>query len=100
MTNNGTITDAINISKRFKGAKVDIDSRTIILPCSKGITEEELLWDGMLGKYFMDCGFNVSFETMDIEYTTKGKWINYTGCVFEKGHTAWLRNRLCMILKW
>lgn len=85
----------------LKGRKyynLDYDNDILEIPCSAGITEDEMLEDGMLGDWFKQKGFNVSFRKDDFEYTTKPTWINYRGSVQSKGHTAYLRNRLIMTI--
>ena len=82
--------------KSRKYYNLDYDNNVLEIPLSTGITEEEMLEPGMLGDWFKQKGFNVSFHTGDFEYTTKPTWINYRGSVQSKGHTAFLRNRLIM----
>lgn len=93
------IDQAIKFANGFKGSVVDLNNHTIIIPFSKDSTEEDLMSDGMLGKWFVDNGFDVSFEKKDVEYTTKDKFstrsMNRT-----KGHSAYLRNRLVATITW
>lgn len=84
------------ILKSRKYYNLDYDNNVLELPLSVGITEEEMMEPGMLGDWFKQKGFNVSFRTGDFGYTTKPTWINYRGSVQSKGHTAFLRNRLIM----
>ena len=91
---------AINFANRFKGSQVDTSNHTIIIPFSKGMTEEELMEPGMLGSWFQENGFNVEFSTGDMEYTTKPQWMNYRGWVQSRGHSAMLRDRVIGKFTW
>ena len=91
---------AINFASRFKGSQVDKANHVIIIPFSKGTTEEDLMEPGMLGAWFRDNGFDVEFSTGDMEYTTKPEWMNYRGWVQSKGHSAMLRNRTIGKFTW
>ena len=84
--------------KTRKYYNLDYDRNILEMPCSAGITESDMLAEGMLGDWFKQKGFNVSFRKGDFEYTTKPTWINYRGSVQSKGHTAYLRNRLIMTI--
>ena len=53
----------------------------------------------MLGRWFADNGFDVSFEKRDVEYTTKGDF-NVRSMIRYRGRTAYLRNRLVMTATW
>ena len=53
-----------------------------------------------LGTWFQNNGFDVKLERKDVEYTTKGEWLNYRGWQRSKGHTANLRDRLVMTATW
>lgn len=94
MISNEILIQAFNHAKSFKGHIIDESNHTIIIPFNKGITEQDVMDDGMIGKWFIDNGFHVSFEIRDFEYTTKDTWINYKGFTRSKGHKATLKNRL------
>lgn len=97
---NETIKQAIEFAKSHKGAQASVEDKTIVIPFSSGTTEADIMEDGMLGKWFSDNGFSISFRTGDVEYMTKGGWINYRGAVRSSGHVAYLRNRLIMTATW
>ena len=85
--------------KPLKGATFDDKNHKIVIPFPKGTTEEELMSDGMLGKWFVDNGFDISFETGDYEYTTKGEF-NTRSMIKYKGRQAFLRDRLIATVTW
>lgn len=97
---NDVLQQAFDFAKRFKGAELDEANRTIIIPFSKGTTEEDLMEPGMLGAWFRDNGFDVEFSKGDMEYTTKPEWMNYRGWVQSKGHKAMLRDRVIGKFTW
>ena len=86
--------------KGFKGSQIDVENNIFVFAFDKGVTEEDVMADGMLGKWFVDNGFNVSFEVRDFAYDTKGGWINYRGAVKGSGRVAYLRNRLVATITW
>ena len=94
------IEQAVEFAKGFKGNRIDTEEHMIIIPFGKDTTEEEVMGEGMLGKWFADNGFDITFSTGDIEYMTKGGWMNYSGWVKESGHKAYLRNRLIATITW
>ena len=100
MVNEAAIRDAMFRLQDRKGYWADVNEHMIFAPMEKGITEEILMQKSMLGSYFKEAGFTVTFEKKDVEYMTKGSWRNYRGWDREEGHKAYLRNRLCMILTW
>lgn len=95
-----TLLAAQKHAEGFKGATVDLENHVIIIPLYSNSTEEELMSDGMLGAWFRDNGFDVSFSRGDVEYQTKPQWTNYRGMQRSKGHTAYLRNRLILTARW
>ena len=97
---NETIQEARKFAERFKGSIFDEAEHYILIPFSKGATEEELMSDLGLGKWFQDNGFDIEFHKGDAEYTTKPTWMNYRGWTQSKGHTAMLRDRLIMEARW
>ena len=88
---------AITFAKGIKGSTVDLDNHIITIPFSS--TEQELMEDGMLGSWFKNNGFDISFERRDVEYQTKGSF-NTRSMTKYSGHTAILRNRLVMTATW
>ena len=90
---------AIGFAESNKRSKIDLQNHIIQIPASAGVTEDLLMEDGMLGKWFVDNGFDVSFEVGDFEYTTKGEF-NVRSMRKSRGHTAYLRNRTIMTITW
>jgi len=100
MVDDAAIRDAIFWLHDLKGYQADVNEHWIFAPMEKGLTAEDMMQEGMLGSYFKEAGFTVSFEKKDVEYMTKGSWRNYRGWDREEGHKAYLRNRICMTLTW
>ena len=94
------ISQAENLIKSLKGSYVDRENHEIVVVFPPHATKEQVMDEGMLGKWFVDHGFDVSFEVKDVEYQTQGEWTNYRGWVREKPHTAYLRNRLVLTARW
>ena len=94
-----TLLQAIDFAEGFKGSVVDLENHTIMIPFYSSSTESELMSEGMLGRWFADNGFDVSFEKRDVEYTTKGDF-NARSMTRYRGRTAYLRNRLVMTATW
>lgn len=94
------IKQAVEFAEGFKGSRIDIENHVIEIPFSSNSTEADLMSESMLGKWFKDNGFNVSFERKDVEYNTQGTWRNARGWNRESGHKAYLRNRLVGIFTW
>ena len=94
-----TLLQAIDFAEGFKGSVVDTENHIIMIPFYSSSTESELMSEGMLGRWFADNGFDVSFEKRDVEYTTKGDF-NARSMIRYKGRTAYLRNRLVMTATW
>ena len=90
---------AAEFAEGFKGSVVDLENHTIMIPFYSSSTESDLMSEGMLGRWFADNGFDVSFERRDVEYTTKGDF-NVRSMTKYKGKTAYLRNRLVMTATW
>ena len=91
---------AQEFAKGRKGAKVDLENHEIVIPFDKNSTEEEIFNEMGLGTWFQNNGFDVKLERKDVEYTTKGEWLNYRGWQRSKGHTANLRDRLVLTVTW
>lgn len=89
------------IESQLKGLKYNIspDKDEIEIAMPPGAREDELMQEPMLGKWFADRGFDVSFRKGDFEYQTKPDWINYKAIRRSKPHTAYLRNRLIMMIR-
>lgn len=79
--------------------KYVVDGDEIRVALNSTDTEELLMSEGMLGRWFADRGYDVSFTRGDFEYTTKPEWTNYRGIERSKGHKAYLRNRLIMTIR-
>lgn len=94
------INQGIDFVKTLPHTDIDLENHKIVVPFSKGTTEEDLMQEGMLGYWFVNHGFNVFFEYGDYEYTTKPTWTNYKGWNRASGHTAYLRNRTIMTITW
>lgn len=93
---------AIEYAKNFKGFTVNTDKHIITIPFSAGRTKDdipELMEAGSLCKWYVDNGFNISFEVRDVEYTTKPIF-NTRSMTGYRGHTAYLRNRLVATITW
>lgn len=90
---------AIEFAEGFKGSTVDLANHRITIPFGSDSTVDFLMDDGMLGRWFADNGFDISFEKRDVEYTTKGDF-NVRSMIKYKGRTAYLRNRLVMTATW
>ncbi len=86
--------------KLLRGSSIDRDNHIVTVVFPKGFSEDEAMEDGMLGSWFKDKGFNVSFSQGDYEYTTQDTWRNARGWNREKGHKAYLRDRLIMTATW
>ena len=94
-----TLQQAVAMVKSNRQAVVDLANHSIIVPCSSGVTEEDLMSEGMMGRWFEDHGFDVSFSTGDFEYTTKDQF-NPRSMSRSSGHKSYLRNRLIMKITW
>lgn len=93
------IKKAVEFAESHKGSVIDLDGHKIVIPFSKDSTEEDLMSDGMLGKWFIDNGFDISFEKRDVEYVTKDKF-SVRGMNRTKGHKANLKDRLVGTITW
>jgi len=91
---------AYTLAYNRKGFIFDDANKYMEIPFDKGVTEDLVMEDGMLGKWLVDNGFSVRFEVKDVPYQTKGGWLNYRGLERYKGHEAYLRNRLVAIVEW
>ena len=100
MITNTVLYQAYAFAQNHKGFIADMDNKHIEVPFDKGVTEELVMEEGMLGRWFVDNGFSVKFEVKDVAYNTKGSWVNYSGAVRSDGHVAYLRNRLVAIVEW
>ena len=96
---NQIVQQAVKHAESFKGNMVDLENCTIVIPFPSGVTEQDLMEPGMLGEWFKSNGFDISFRKGDVEYQTKGNF-NTASMRKEKGHTAYLRNRLIMTVLW
>ena len=96
---NSTLQKAVDFADGFKGSQVDLENHTIIIPFYATSTEEELMSEGMLGRWFADHGFTVSWSRGDVEYMTKGEF-NTRSMTKYKGRKANLRNRLIGTFTW
>ena len=97
---NSVVSQAVQLVRPFTHAVVDMDNKEITIPFDKGITQDDVMQPGMLGAWFKDNGFSISFTKGDYEYTTKDKWRNARGWNVEKGHRAVLRDRLIGKVRW
>ena len=93
------IRKAAEFAKGFKGSKIDLDNHIIVIPFSKDSTEEDLMSEGMLGKWFSDNGFDIEFTRGDLEYTTQDKF-NSRSMNRTRGQKAYLRDRLIGTITW
>ena len=90
---------AVKFAEGFKGATIDVDNHLIVIPFSSNSSEDELMSEGMLGKWYVDHGFDISFNRGDLEYQTKGEF-NSRSMTKYRGHKANLRNRLIATITW
>lgn len=100
--NESVIMLAIEYAKKFKGYTVDTDNQIITIPFSAGRSIDDindLMQPGTLCKWYIDNGFNISFEVCDVEYTTKPIF-NTRSMTGYRGHKAFLRNRLVATITW
>ena len=97
---NATLQQAIKLVKCFKHTDYDLDNHCIVVPLTPGIEESDLMQEGMLGKWFTDNGFDISFDTGDFEYTTKGTFNSRSMTKEGAGNKRYLRNRLIMTITW
>lgn len=93
------INKAVYHAECIKHSKIDTENHIIEIPFGYSDKEETLMEEGMIGKWFADNGFNVSFRKGDYEYQTKGEF-NSIAMLKTKGHTAYLRNRLILTATW
>lgn len=93
---------AIKYASNFKGSFADTENHIITVPFSAGRTKDdipELMQSGSLCNWYIENGFNLSFEVRDVEYTTKPTF-NTRSMTSYRGHTAFLRNRLVATITW
>lgn len=91
---------AIDMVKCFDHTEYDIDNHRIVVPLSSGITEDDIMGEGMLGSWLTENGFDVSFTVGDFEYLTKGT-LNTRAMRREGvGNKRYLRNRTIMTITW
>ena len=93
--------NACNYAKEFKGNTVDIENRIITMPFSKGFTMDDISWFSEQGliHWYINNGFNVSFDVHDVEYYTKAT-VTSRSLIYNKPHKAYLRNRLVATITW
>jgi len=90
----------VNYADTMRGSSVDMDNNVIQIPFSPNTVEDDLYGEFGIATELQRRGFDVSFDKKDVEYTTKGSWINYRGSVRKSGQKAYLRNRLVMTVQW
>jgi len=91
---------AMDMVKCFDHTEYDIDNHRIVVPLSPGTTKDDIMQEGMLGSWFVDHGFELSFTTGDFEYLTKGT-LNTRAMRREgAGNKRYLRNRTIMTITW
>lgn len=98
-SNDLPVDQAVKFAKDHKGSTIDLNNHKIVIPFSKDSTEEDLMSEGMLGKWFIDNGFNIEFTRGDMEYTTQDKF-NSRSMNRTRGQKAYLRDRLIGIITW
>ena len=98
--NSTILNKAIYHAEEIKHSKIDTENHIIEIPFGSSVTKEDLLSEGMLGEWYKNNGFDISFRKGDYEYQTKGNWLNYRARTRSKGHTAYLRNRLILTVTW
>jgi hypothetical protein len=91
---------AVELVKSNNYAKIDLQNHIIVYPCSTGISEQDMLDEGMLGSWFVEHGFNVEFDVRDYEYKTKGTFNVHSMRKEGAGNTRYLRNRTVMKITW
>lgn len=98
--NENTIQLAIEYASKFKGYTIDIENHIITFPFSAGRTMDdisELMEYGC--KWYVDNGFEISFEIRDVEYMTKPT-VSSRSLIYNKPRKAFLRNRLVATITW
>ena len=91
---------AMDMVKCFDHTEYDIANHRIVVPLSPRTTQDDIMQEGMLGKWFVDNGFELSFTTGDFEYLTKGT-LNTRAMRREgAGNKRYLRNRIIMTITW
>lgn len=94
------LNQAMDMVKCFDHTEYDIDNHRIVVPLSSGITEDDIMQEGMLGSWLTEHGFDVSFTVGDFEYLTKGT-LNTRAMRREGvGNKRYLRNRTIMTITW
>ena len=84
-----------------RGTVIDIPNHKIVITFGAGITGENLFdTDIGLGDWFIKNGFDVSVETKDVEYLTKGTLNTRAMRRENAGNKRWLKNRLVMTITW
>lgn len=98
-SNDLPVDQAVKFAKDHKGSTIDLNNHKIVIPFSKDSTEEDLMSEGMLGKWFIDNGFNIEFTRGDMEYNTQDKF-NSRSMNRTRGQKAYLRDRLIGTITW
>lgn len=87
-----------------RGTTIDIPNHKIVIVFGTGTTEDDLdelfAKDIGLGDWFIQNGFDVSVETKDVEYLTKGTFNARAMRRDNAGNRRCLRNRLVMTVTW
>lgn len=91
--------NAVVFADKMQGSFVDEANKIINIPFGPRTKEKDV--SGPLGTatYFRNQGFNVTFETRDVEYKSKTRGSIRRG-FDEGGRIRYLRNRLVMTLRW
>ena len=102
----GTILDkdiikqAVEFVRCFRGCHVDIPNCTIVVPLDAGMSKEQFMAEGMLGDWFIQHGFDISWSHGDHEYETQPEWRNSYAWNRNKGRKAYLRDRDIATITW
>lgn len=70
----------------------------VVMP--KNAEESDIMDDGMIGSWLVEHDFEVSLERGDWEYMTNTTALNRRAATYQKGHKAYLRNRIIMTITW
>lgn len=95
-----TLKQAVEFAKSFKGYQIDESNHIIVIPLARGLSKETFMKSGMIGDWFLQNGFDISWSHGDVEYITQPEWRNSRGWNRASGHKAYLRDRDIATITW